>query len=286
MPAQGERRSSTLQAPGEKIPVTINLKVTAPSTRGPVVFLGVPESGLDGTWIKPNTRPSFHWVSPVVSYTESFELMAPLPAGLLYFAVLDFDGDDLPGPQDLVSAAVGVSEGGAPLVFTLAATLEASMPDVDGDDDDNEDDEEAPATDEGGEPRTLIISNEGRLPFISTGRFMVVGLPPSPEDEFGYPPDSTPSFLWASEATRLKWPVTLEAKIPDSVDLLVVLDLDASGQPDVGDLTTEPIFAFRRPAIGEAVQATLATVIPIPEGDGQEDAPDDESDPSRPDSGG
>ena len=266
------RDQSSLQAAGPERVVTITLSPGERPDTGQFVFVGVPADGIEEGWLKAGRRPSFFWVSPLMSLEGTVTLVAPLPAGLHYFAVLNLDGDDLPGPDDRVSGPVfQYPEGeGAELHFTVGARLGDVLP-ADTDEDEGED--EPRAGDEGGEVRTLIIGNDVRLPFIRTGRFAVVGLPPSPEDEFGFPPDATPSFLWISEATRLKWPVELQAKLPDAVDLLVVLDLDASGEPDVGDLTTEPMFAFRRPPAGEAVTVTLQTVIPVAEGDANEERP-------------
>ncbi len=274
-PDPGKNKSS-LQDPGPEMRVRVTLAKKPDLTKGQFVFVGAPADGLEEGWVKSGRRPSFFWVSPVVSLDPPIELMAPLPKGLTYFAVLNLDGDDLPGPDDFVSPAVPYEAdlaAGAALEFQITARLADVLPDDTGEDD-GEDDEKP--TDEGGEIRTLNIGNDVRLPFIRTGRFMVVGLPPSPEDEFGFPPDSTPSFLWSSEATRLKWPVVLEAKLPDAVDLLVVLDLDASGAPDVGDLTTEPLYRFRRPPEGEEVTVTLQTVVPVPSGESGEDEPADE----------
>ena len=266
-----DKNKSSLQDAGPEMQVRIVLAKNPGVDRGQFVFVGVPEDGLEESWLRSGRRPSFFWVSPLVSFEPPIELMAPLPKGLFYFAVLNLDGDDLPGPDDLVSPAVHydpASPDGAGLDFQITARLGDVLPGDSGEEDGEAD---PPPGDEGGEVRTLIVGNNVRLPFIRTGRFMVVGLPPSPEDEFGYPPDSTPSFLWVSEGTRLKWPVTLQAKLPDAVDLLVVLDLDASGAPDVGDLTTEPLFRFRRPPAGDYTTVTLQTVVPVPEGESNEE---------------
>ena len=277
-PPDAPKNKSTLLDAGPEMRVRIMLASRRDLDRGQFVFVGAPADGLEEGWLRSGRRPSFFWVSPVVSLEPPIELMAPLPTGLHYFAVLNLDGDDLPGPDDLVSPAVVYEAASADaLEFHVTARLGDVLPDDTGEDDGEDD--PLPG-DEGGELRTLVVGNNVRLPFIRTGRFMVVGLPPSPEDEFGFPPDSTPSFLWASEATRLKWPVTLEAKLPDAVDLLVVLDLDASGAPDVGDLTTEPLYRFRRPPVGDSVTVTLQTVIPVPEGESNEDERPGDGDPN------
>lgn len=274
------KNKSTLLDPGQEVRVRVELVKKPKVLKGQLVFLGVPEAALEEGWIQSGQRPSFFWVSPVVSFEGPISLMAPLPTGLHYFAILNLDGDDLPGPDDFVSSAVphpAELADGAALAFAVTDRLGDRLPDDTDDGGDGEGDELP--TDEGGEVRTLIIGNDVRLPFIRTGRFMVVGLPPSPEDEFGFPPDSTPSFLWVSEGTRLKWPVELQAKLPDAVDLLVTLDLDASGAPDVGDLTTEPMFRFRRPPPGESVTVTLQTVVPVPDGESGEDEPQGDDEP-------
>ncbi len=271
-----DRDRSELREAGPELAVRISLEVTPESGTGQFVFVGVPPGDIEEGWIRTGQRPAFFWVSPLVSLAPPIRLRAPLPIGLHYFAVLNLDGDDLPGPEDRVSSPVALEAElgrGQELGFAVGPRLRDILPHTTAEEGDE--DEPLPG-DEGGELRTLVIANEVRLPFIRTGRFLVVGLPPSPEDEFGYPPDAAPSFLWTSEATRLKWPVTLEGKVPDAVDLLVVLDLDASGAPDVGDLTTKPIFAFRRPPAGESVTVTLQTVVPVPGGESNEERPDHE----------
>ena len=91
---------STLQDPGPEMKIRVTMAMDPGVSQGQLVFLGVPKEGLEEGWVATGRRPSFFWVSPVVSFEPPIELMAPLPRGLQYFAVVNLDGDDLPGPDD------------------------------------------------------------------------------------------------------------------------------------------------------------------------------------------
>jgi hypothetical protein len=400
--------AAPMLAPGDEIAVTLDVQLEG-KARGTVSFLGVKKEQVDGSWMRGGQRPLFFWVSGEVDLHSPVALVAPLPEGLTYFAVVNQDADPLPGEGDLTSGPVTYVSGGAlnvvvdarfgeqpvgdptdagarppgspgqpgspppvgggtneqgfqtrvvkvevpaarrprgPTVLMLIGReperpgrpdadradfvwrsaeitpttwpyeTELKLPrgmsvrlvlDADGDrkpsvgdpasapDDDvaaapadaavtftldqifsAEDYQPSGAGGDadpggggadapgavGGEPRTLKISTEVRLPFIRTGRFMVVGL--APADPFVWPPATQPTFLWVSDPTRLDWPVTLEAKVPDGLDLFVALDLDGSGFPDTGDLASKPAASYVRGAADAPVPIELEEVIPIP----------------------
>ena len=400
--------------PGAEVAVTLDLQVKS-RNRGTVAFLGVKKGKVEGAWIQGGQRPDFFWTSPEIDLVGAPILNAPLPEGLTFFAVVNQDGDPLPGTGDLTSGPVAYEGGGRltiPVDGRFGETREApapaggpdsprgaggpggpggpgelgrgidqdfpkrpvtidvpearrpkgatvlmvigrepAPPDADGKDapdffwrsdeftptvwphpaelplptgmaarvlldadgdgmpsagdlatplddafarapatapiefvldeefstadfaprafEDALQDEAAveggAASAEGGEPRTLKLSTEVRLPFIRTGRFMVVGLPPA--ESFEWPPAVRPAFLWVSQPTKLNWPVELEAQVPDGLDLIVVLDLDGSGYPDTGDLSSKPAAKYARGAADAPIAVELEEVIPVPEAD-------------------
>ena len=274
--------------PDQTISLVVGAGAKAPRNKGQIIFVGrnpekqeFPEPGK----APKDDKPHFLWRSEPQEPAFPLELTVPLPANLTIFAVYDTDGDGAPTDGDLMSKLIedwkprsdGVRTIELSDTFSIARLTMRGGPGED--DPDGEGD--GPTTD-GGETRRLVVTTEVRLPFIRTGKIMVVGLPPSDPEEFGYPPEAKPSFLWKSDSVKLNWPVTLEALVPDGLDVLVALDLDGSGYPDVGDLTTAPLFKYARPAEGQEVRVRLEEVIPVPElddgGDGKEDEGDGKDD--------
>ena len=97
---------------------------------------------------------------------------------------------------------------------------------------------------------------------------MVVGLPVREEASYEtvgrkYPPRVAPTFLWVDRQRPLRWPMRLEALVPDGLDVFVVLDLDNNGYPSTGDVSSLCACDFERPAEGkEPLSFVLESVVP------------------------
>lgn len=251
-------------------PITLDLPADQ-RPEGPITVLVIgrkpASAGAD------TDAPDYFWRSEDVTPKAWPHAMdVPLPEGMAARVMVDADGDRMPSvgdPTTPLDDAFASAPKGTPVEFVLDEVFSTSdvpargfeEPDADEGDGGPQDGPTAA----GGEPRTLTLSTEVRLPFIRTGRFMVVGL--APAEPFAWPPRAKTEFLWVSQPTKLNWPVTLEAQVPDGLDLLVVLDLDGSGFPDTGDLSSKPVAKYKRPAKGAEVAIELAEVIPVPEGD-------------------
>lgn len=243
-----------------KRPVAIDLPPDLRPT-GPTVLIVVGRRpGPPGAPAKP--APDYLWRSTeftAASWPHHTEL--PLPSGMAIQVLLDADGDKLPSAGD---PATGPDEpfGDGPVGSTLGLRLEHRFEpgEAGGDGGQRPAPGLPPATAAGGEVRRLELTSKVRLPFIRTGRFMVAGL--APAEPFRWPPAARPEFLWVSEPTMLEWPVTLDAALPDGLDMIVVLDLDGSGLPGPGDLSSRPVARYQRGDAGPPEVVQLQEVIP------------------------
>ena len=223
----------------------------------------------------------FFWRSePFEATTWPHTVEAPVPKGLYLYAMLDRDGDGMPSPGDLSvpqSEPIKVRRSG-PIEATLSTPFSpAARPGQapqgtpqtpPGDDDDDDAAPTRPVTKSGiqrgdaaTDVRSLTLATDVRLPFIRTGRFIVLGLADG-TGEFGWGELANAPFIWASAPQRLNWPVVVEAPLPEGLDLMIVLDLDGSGVADSGDLTSTPKRGLKRPASG-GMTFDLKEIVPV-----------------------
>jgi hypothetical protein len=197
---------------------------TAPTE--PVVVLVLGRSSDDAA--HADRPPSFFFRSEPTLVGPDLSL--PLPSGLSLTLVLDVDGDGRPGPTDpSTDKSLGFSPppDGSPARFVVDRLFVGPRDTAPADPS-----ADVPVLREGGVPRTLTLRLAMELSMVKAGRILVVGYEPGIAER----PDARPVYLWTSQQLRLSWPLTLDAELPEGLDVRVALDLDGSGALDAGDL--------------------------------------------------
>lgn len=245
--------------------IAIKLSPVPRQTTGAIAFIGFRPEQMEGEWSRLGEAPSHHAVSDPIELSAAFEVKVELIGGMTYLAILDLDDDGRPGPGELTSEPVALDTSRKTAHFVLdkpyippeqiSGTTSVAV--------------NAPGlpSNESGQDRALIVDTTIKPPFLKEGRILVVGLPASGDVPFRGPLQVEPNFFWASDTLRLDWPVTVQARLPDSGDVLVVLDLDGAGTPSLGDLVTEPMLGFEPPE-GEQPLRVLLTGPLTDEGEG------------------
>lgn len=243
---------------GRTYPIAIEVTGVAPP-RGPSTLMIV---GRNAGVQRQDGRPAFFWRSEALPPRFPAELDVPLPdEGMHVLAILDVDGDRMPGKGDIASEvdrdfrrpAPGerhrfrVQE---PYLDTRAVDLSALVEPQEG---------PAPAAVE--VERALLVDTLQTPPSEPLGAFLIAGFTPTLHGDFRWPPEAQPTFLWRSGPTKLDWPVAMTGRFARGLDLIVVLDVDADGQPGPGDLSSAPLRAFEPPPAGRTVSAELGRVL-------------------------
>lgn len=247
---------------GRTYPISVEV-AGVPAPRGDFVLMIV---GRDAGVQRQDGRPGFFWRSEPLPPRFPLHLDAPLPdEGMAVLAVLDLDGDRMPGRGDVASTVEhdfrrpAASERlrfaiDAPYLDDRVIDLRAQL--------DPETAGPAPAPEE--VERRLLVDTLQTPPSTPLGGFLVAGFPPTLHGDFRWPPAAQPSFLWRSGAQKLDWPVAMTARFARDLDLVVVLDVDADGQPGPGDLSSAPLMAFEPPPEGQTVAVELGRVLRAP----------------------
>jgi hypothetical protein len=228
------------------------------------IFMGFEEGQMEGDWAREGQRPKLYWLSSTLPVTADLSLDAPLLPGLTYLVAVDQDGNLDVNRGDLVSAPVPYPEVLPP---GMALNFVVDRPFSPGPEPGGMDLAARPTT-QGGERRGLIIDTAFGLSWLRSSQLMVVGLPVRESEsyeKFGrrYPPRVAPTFLWVDRQRPLRWPMSVEALVPDGLDVFVVLDLDANGYPSTGDISSLCSCDLQRPAAGgKAMGFTLESVVP------------------------
>ena len=219
---------------------------------------------MEGDWAREGQRPKLYWLSSALPVTASLSLEAPLLPGLVYLVAVDQDGNVDVNRGDLVSAPVPYPEVLPP---GMALNFVVDRPFSPGPEPGGMDLAARPTT-RGGERRDLVVRTAFGLSWLRTSQLMVVGLPVRESEAYEkvgrkYPPRVAPTFLWVDRQRSLRWPMNVEALVPDGLDVFVVLDLDGNGYPSTGDVSSLCACDLERPPEGgSSLEFTLESVVP------------------------
>lgn len=239
---------------GAEMQVRIDVALPRTADKGTIAFIGVSSDRKTRDWMAGGDKPDFFWISPVVEFGDSISLRAPLPPGLHFMAVLNQGGgDDLPGPGDLHSDPTPWSGEGELVVHVdrRYGEARARQEGLDAVQD---------SYNVGGPrfPMTLRLGPGVPEPKGMT-RAIVLGRDRRPGQAGG-----PPAFFWRTDASKPRWPWTIEAPLPDGLELEVVVDVDGDGMPSPGDLLSAPQAEFRRPEAGAAIDVVLDRRFAMP----------------------
>jgi hypothetical protein len=240
------------------------------------MIVGFPEDAVENSHPARGGRHEFFYETPEKIDLWPRYVALDLPEDLLFFAVLDRDGNRRPSPGDWSSAAF--SAGAKSLVEVVIARTfgpddraqpdEGDGADDDDDDDDDDDSSEEMDSDYGEEEgdlqrasvlpigtersvlRRVVIDASPRVPFLRRSRVLVAGFEPG-SIERGMPsPQTRPSYFWASPQLSIEWPLRTEIRLPDvpGQTVYVILDLDDNGRPSPGDLSTVALPNYEAPS--------------------------------------
>lgn len=279
--------------------MAVSLQFPSPADASEVtaIFMGFEEDQMEGDWTREGQRPKLYWLSPKMSTSEELSFDAPLLAGLTYLVAVDQDGDVDVNRGDLVSAPVPYPEALPP---GMALNFVMDRPFSPGPEPGGMDLTARPTT-RGGVRRVLKVHTSFGLGWLRSSQLMVVGLPVRDKQLYEtvgrkYPPRVAPTFLWVDRQRPLRWPMIVEALVPDGLDVFVVLDLDNNGYPSTGDVTSLCACDLERPPEGaEPMSFALESVVPSneeladkfifpdvdPPGEDDVDLKEDEGNPSR-----
>jgi hypothetical protein len=237
------------------------------------MIVGFPEDAVQDGQPSRGGRHQFFWESAAAIDSWPTLQQLELPEDLLYFAVLDVDGNRRPSPGDWSSSAFGAGKSEA-LEVVIAGVFgpdnsgEDDGLESDDDDDDDDDDDSSDGQDfegENGEAapamflpvgidrsvlRRAVIDAQPRVPFLRRARILVAGFS-SDSIERGMPaPMSEPTYFWASGQLPIDWPLRAELRLPDvpGQTVYVILDLDDNGQPSPGDLSSSALVNYEAPS--------------------------------------
>jgi len=228
------------------------------------IFMGFSEDQMEGDWGREGERPKLYWFTGTLEAATTLSLEVPLVPGLVYLAAIDLDGNVDVNGGDLVSAPQDYAE-----VLSPGMALEFSIdrPFSPGREPGGMDLAARPTTRDG-ERRSIVVDTAFGLRWLRSSQLMVVGLPvrePWAYEETGrnYPPRIAPTFLWVDQQRPLKWPIAVDALVPDGLDVFVVLDLDGNGYPSTGDISSLCACDIERPEVGgSAMSFLLESVVP------------------------
>jgi hypothetical protein len=234
------------------------------------LILGFEEDGLRNGMPSAGSIPTFLWVGDETVFADSMTLRAPLPAGGMdVLLMLDTDGDGLPSPDEPISAAVedfSPPADGSPWNVVLDRLFKPSR--VDGNTG-----PVAAGGDGDGKILALQIDATPRIQ-VKDVSLMFVGY--DDEDLSGGKPmsDASPSFFWRTLQPTIKWPLSVEARVPGEGSYFVVVDLDGDRQASVGDLSSALVTSPDPKTVPASAEVTLdrtLTFADSDEGDGKED---------------
>jgi len=257
--------------------VTVQLGGKVPADwASPLMIVGFPEDAVENNHPARGGRHQFFYETPQKIDSWPKDVALELPEDLLYFAVLDRDGNRRPSPGDWSSSPFSVGARSA-VEVAIARTFGpdgGGQPDegdgADDDDDDDDDDDSSEEMDsdygEGADDlqratvlpigtersvlRRVVIDAAPRVPFLRRSRILVAGFEPG-SIERGMPsPQTRPSYFWASPQLSIEWPLRAEVRLPDvpGQTVYVILDLDDNGQPSPGDLSTAALPNYEAPS--------------------------------------
>ena len=247
-----------------QVPVNLQFPSSADASEVTVIVMGFEADQMEGDWAREGQRPKMYWLSPLLSSREEISLDAPLLAGLTYLVAVDQDGNIDVNRGDLVSAPVPYTQALPP---GMAITFVMDRPFSPGPEPGGMDLDARPTT-RGGERRTLVVNTAFGLRWLGSRQLMVVGVPVREKAAYEtvgrrYPARVAPTFLWVDRERPLRWPMTIEARMPDGLDVFVVLDLDNNGYPSTGDISSLCACDFERPPkAAEPMVITLESVVP------------------------
>jgi len=255
----------TFLPPGAS-PVAVSLQFPAvpDAARLTAIFMGFAEDQMEGDWALEGERPKLYWYTGKLQPAETLSFDVPLLPGLVYLVAVDLDGSVDVNSGDLVSAPQRYAE---PLPPGMALEFFIDRPFSPGPEPGGMDLAARPTT-RGGERRSVIVDSAFGLLWLRKSQLMVVGLPGREPEEYEvtgkkYPPRVAPTFLWVGRERPLKWPITLDALVPDGLDVFVVLDLDGNGYPSTGDISSLCACDIERPLAGSPpLGFTLESVVP------------------------
>ncbi|MBJ96065.1 MAG: hypothetical protein CMP23_16495 [Rickettsiales bacterium] len=228
------------------------------------VLMGFEPEQMEGDWAREGERPKLYWLGEATESAFELSFEAPLLAGLVYLVAVDRDGNLDVNRGDLVSAPRTL-----PSSLQLDEVIEfvVDRPFSPGPEPGGMDLAARPTT-RGGEPRQLRVETSFGLSWLRSGQLMVVGVPLREQDSYQelgrrFPPRVAPSFLWVAQRRALRWPMELEALVPDGLDVFVVLDLDDNGYPSTGDVSSLCACDLERPPVGSGpLTFVLESVVP------------------------
>jgi hypothetical protein len=254
---------------------TVTLQVVPPPSveKSGVVFLGMLQENVSGDWSKEGAAPSHHLATEALPMGATTTVDVALHGDLAYFAIIDLDGNTLPTPGEPVGGPVIIDKDpGVPAPPFVIDRVWG----VPGGSDAPPAEPAAPPVE--GLKRTVRVDTKIKPPFLKQGRILVIGTPGSDDGAYQSPLSARPNFRWASEPVALNWPVELQAEVPESGDVIVLLDLDGGLQASVGDLASKPLLGFLPPDEGAVLEVVLSG--PLTEdgegGDSGDEAPGDE----------
>lgn len=254
-PADGSGVQVTSET-GAEMDVRIDIALPRTADKGTLAFIGVDGSKRTDDWMSGGDKPAFYWISPVVEFSDSISLKAPLPGGLHFMAVVNQGpGDDLPGPGDLHSDPTPW-DGTGELVLRVDRRYGEAAGRKDG----------AVAVEDSYDvegpryPLTLRLGEGLKKPRGPT-RLIVLG-----RDRAGGAPGGPPAFFWRTPETKASWPWSVDAPLPDGLELEVLVDADGDGMPSPGDLLSAPQAEFRRPQAGSSLELVLDRRFAMPGG--------------------
>ena len=264
--SQSDLSSISTFSPDGTSPAPVTLQFLSPPdvAEVTVIIMGFDENQIEDDWAREGQRPKLYWLSPITPTGAELSFVVPLLPGLVYLAAVDQDGNVDVNQGDLVSA---------PVLYRLdepagvGVNFVVDRPFSPGPQPGGMDLAARPTT-RGGKHRDVIVDTPLGLHWLRPRQLMVVGLPvrePESYENFGrkYPARIAPTFLWVGPQRPLRWPMSVEALVPDGLDVFVVLDLDRNGYPSTGDISSLCACDFERPPPGGApLRFTLESVVP------------------------